>query len=74
MTNKEMAEKLHKSILLAWDNYKKIDKDNNNATGLNTFLSAPALKDAYKKWQNAVREYYDFAASIENKSFKDTVS
>jgi hypothetical protein len=68
MTIKEKSDKLYQSFLAAWENYKRIEKENTGSTGFNELLSNPALKTAYQKWQTAVSEYYDFARSIENQN------
>jgi hypothetical protein len=71
MTNKEKTEKLYRAFLQAWDNYKKLEKNQSGTNGLRELIITPGLKEAYQKWQLAVKEYYDFAATIQNKSFND---
>jgi hypothetical protein len=71
MTIKEKVEMLYQSFLNAWENYQRIEDKYATSTGLKELLSAPELKNAYQKWQNAVSEYYDFARSIEHRSLSE---
>ena len=49
MTVKEKSDKLYQSFLAAWDNYKKIEKENTNTTGFGELLSNPGTQNRLPK-------------------------
>ncbi len=71
MTIKEKGDKLYQAFLAAWEQYATIEKRHSTSKGFGELLSVPELKNAYKNWQSAVGEYYDFARSVEHKDLTE---